>query len=406
MKDRLFLEILKTALCGEQMPCDTQISCEEMDEIIRLSQLHKMLPMVYDSLYPICPYEDAMQEEIRRCSKLLVMQQTIREESFLRVYKALQEKGLEPIVVKGAVCRSLYPKPELRPSADEDLFIKAEEAEAYDTALTSLGFRKQEKRSEDYYETSYFSDEGLHIEVHTSLFSTQSDYFLKWNELFSGAEDTAVHIEAGSVLVRTLSPTDHLLFLILHALKHFIHSGVGIRQVCDIMMFAQHYGDTLDWNYVCSKLYSLGAEKFTAGVFAIGTKYLGFDEKKSRYPHKLKRLRVKEELLLRDILCAGVYGGSTMSRRHSGSVTFSAVQGKSKSFIFRLFPRAKDLDRRYKYAQDRPLLLPVAWIHRMADYLAQVSKKEENTPLEALRTGKERLELLRSFGLLSEEQRN
>lgn len=403
MADRLFLEILKASLRGEQMPCDVQISCEEMDEIIRLSQLHKLLPMVYDCVYRICPYEDAVQDEIRRGSKLLVLQQTLREESFLRVYEALQKRGLEPIVVKGMVCRSLYPKPELRSSADEDLLIKAEEAEAYDKALTEMGLRKQESPRENYYETSYFSDEGLHIEVHTSLFSAESDYFLKWNELFSQVQDTAVYIKSDSGCVRTLSPTDHLLFLILHAMKHFVHSGVGIRQVCDIIMFAQHYGDAIDWDYVCEQLSLLRAEKFAAGVFAIGIKHLGFEEKKSRYPQKLKKVRVNAEVLLRDILCAGVYGGSTMSRRHSGSITFSAVQGKKKRLIFRLFPGIKDLDRRYKYAQACPVLLPVAWIHRIFDYLTQVSKKEGNTPTEALKTGRERLELLRSFGLLPKE---
>lgn len=35
-----------------------------------------------------------------------------------------------------------------------------------------------------------------------------------------------------------MNASDHLFYLICHALKHFYHSGFGIRQVCDILLFA------------------------------------------------------------------------------------------------------------------------------------------------------------------------
>ncbi len=402
MTDKLFLEILKTALRGGQMPCNMQISCEDMDEIIRLSELHKVLPMIFDSVYPVCPYDEAMQEGLRRRVRLMVMQQTLRTQRFLELYKKLQLDGLEPVVVKGIICRSLYHNPDFRPSADEDLLISSDSSELYDKALTGLGFRQQEKRSESYYETSYFSDDGMHLEVHTSLFSTEIEYFHMFNTVFEGAQDRAVYTEIDSVNIRTLSPTDNLLFLILHSLKHFVHSGVGIRQVCDIIMFAENYGEEIDWTRAVSELKKIGAERFAAGLFCIGEKYLGFHKSKSRYPQELQELYTENEILLGDILCAGVYGSSSMSRRHSGGITMSAVQGDNNSLAHRLFPSGKNLDSRFEYAKKNSLLLPVAWVHRIMKYMTEVDKKGENTPSETLRTGRERIELLRGLGLLPE----
>ena len=53
--------------------------------------------------------------------------------------------------------------------------------------------------------------------------------------------------------------TDHLLYLILHALKHFLYSGFGIRQVCDIALFSERYRDEIDWSRVKTELQSVSA---------------------------------------------------------------------------------------------------------------------------------------------------
>lgn len=404
MAETLFLQILKTALRGEKLPCDSEISSDDMDYIVRLSELHRVLPLVFDCVYPVCPYEESRQAELRRRTKLLVMQQTVRTEAFLNLYRELQKKGLEPVVVKGIICRSIYPNPDFRFSADEDMLILSEESAVYDEALRSLLLRPQQKRSESYYETSYFSDEGLHIEVHTSLFSTEISYFDEFNSIFENLQGKTDYIQIEDVKIRTLTPTYHLLFLILHALKHFVHSGVGIRQVCDMIMTAQHYGKEIDWDVLVKELEKIGAEGFAAGVFAIGEKYLGFDMNSCGYPEKLKELDIDEKVLLRDILCAGVYGGATMSRRHSGGVTLSAVEGEKSGLAHRLFPKRENLDSRYDYAKKNPLLLPAAWIHRIINYMGEVDAKEGNTPSEAIRTGKLRISLLKELGILPENK--
>jgi hypothetical protein len=45
-----------------------------------------------------------------------------------------------------------------------------------------------------------------------------------------------------------------------------------------------------------------------------------------------------------------------------------------KSLLSILFPSLNDLDKFYRYAKKRPVLLPVAWIHRMFHSHRNISK--------------------------------
>ena len=59
----------------------------------------------------------AVRAFLRREAMLSVMAQVRAADAFTRRYAALEQAGLTPLVVKGAVCRGLYPKPDLRPSS-------------------------------------------------------------------------------------------------------------------------------------------------------------------------------------------------------------------------------------------------------------------------------------------------
>ena len=49
-----------------------------------------------------------------------------RTQAFAAVYQDLLIQGIRPVVVKGLVCRELYPSPEQRISGDEDLLLDPE----------------------------------------------------------------------------------------------------------------------------------------------------------------------------------------------------------------------------------------------------------------------------------------
>ena len=401
--DEIFLQILRKALHNEQLCGLEFMQDHEWSKIIQLAEIHNLLPLVYQVIYDhaIMKQMEGLRREVRH----LVTLQAMKTDEFLRLYSRLTEQDCKPLVVKGLICRNLYPTPDLRFSADEDILISKEQYDACHQLLVEAGLSTEledSQRLKDYEVPYHKKDGALYIELHKSLFPPESDAYGDWNRFFEGAEKRAVEIDG----VWTLCHTDHLFYLICHAFKHFLHSGFGIRQVCDIVMFANAYGKQVDWQQIYQNCCEIHAEHFAAALFKIGQKYLTFDPEQAAYPDVWKNIEIDETNMLEDLLSSGVYGGSTMSRKHSSNMTLEAVsadkQGRKAGVSLKnsLFPSAKSLESRYPYLKNHPYLLPCAWFSRILKYGWEQKGKANNSAVESLKIGSERVELLREYKVI------
>lgn len=399
----LFLQAVAAALENEQVDWDEEISREEWNAVMNLAEMHRVLPMVYQAVYacPAAQRADRPTMAYYRAGALqMVVAQTRKTAEFLPLLQSLHDAGVEPLVVKGITCRMLYPNPDHRLSADEDVLIPPENLEFCHQVMTRLGFSTQDAGS-GAYELPYIRQDGmLYVEIHKSLFPSESAAYGDLNRFFERSRSRAV-VENG---IPTLCPTDHMLYLLCHTFKHFVHSGFGLRQVCDLILFANHHGQDIDWAYVLDSCRQIRAEQFAAGLFRIGWRYLNFSLEDSRYPIQWQAIYVDEEQLLEDILQAGVYGSADRDRLHSSNITLSAVsaqkQGRSNAgaLLKMVFPSVKELEKKYPYLKNRPLLLPVAWTERLFQY-----GKEKTSAVDSIRIGNDRIELLKRYGVLDKE---
>lgn len=400
--DSLFLRILKAALEGECLTDAGDVTKAQWDEIFRMAEAHKVIPLVYQAAYDRMDPDAAAR--IRSRVRKMVMLQALKTHEFLQLIHKMREAGCEPIVVKGLVCRNLYPQPDLRPSSDEDILIPEDQFADCCRVLREFGMDTDipEDKWPEYFEVTFQKkDSPLYLEVHKSLFSPQSEAYGHWNCFFENARECAIR----DAEVLTLSDTDHLFYLLCHAFKHFIHSGFGIRQVCDIVLYANKKGQSVDWKQVYDNCCKIRAEYFAAALFRIGERYLGFDPVKAGYPAFWHELPAEETDMLMDLLSAGVYGSATKSRVHSSNLTLNAVsadrQGRrGKGLKTSLFPSAQDLSGRYPYLEKRPWLLPVAWTGRILSYLKETGKTRDNSAAQSLQIGRERIELLRKYRVI------
>ena len=397
----LFLQALSAALKNEYVPWDHPLSRNEWEEILSLAEAHRVLPMVFQAVYA-CPAAKLADKRLmsfyRSCAIQMVALQTWKSAEFHPLLQALQEAGIQPLVVKGVTCRELYPNPDHRLSSDEDVLIDPEQFAACHRVLTEFGLTTRDPDS-DSYEIGYVRpDSSLYVEIHRSLFPEEHTAYGDMNRFFTDVRSRAVQQRG----VPTLHPTDHMLYLLCHAFKHFLHSGFGVRQVCDLILYANAYGSQIDWNYILTCCREIRAEQFAAGLFRIGWKYFGFSLEQSRYPLQWQAIYVDETFLLEDILQAGVYGSADKDRLHSSSLTLHAVsnqkQGTSGSIFKTLFPSARDMEGKYPYLKDKPMLLPIAWTDRILKY----SKSTAN-PTDSIRIANNRIQLLKKYGVLDNE---
>ena len=402
-----FLAILKASLNRERLQLNDRLSREQWEALFRLASIHKVLPLVYEAVSDLpelagdCPELADLRPQVRR----QVMVQAMRTAEFLELNDKLQEAGLKPLVVKGLVCRQLYRQPDCRPSSDEDVLIPAEEFARCHQVLSDFGMETDV--SKEAWELPYRkAGSPLYIELHKHLFPPESDAYGDLNRFFLDAHLRAITVEIQGHKVYTMGHTDHLFYLICHAFKHFLHSGFGIRQVCDILLYANAYGREVDWMQIRENCRAIRAERFAAAMFAVGIRYLGFVPAEAAYPEAWQAVEVDALPLLQDLLSGGIYGSADMSRKHSSNITLEAVtaqkQGKRArgAIAASLFPPRKQLEGRYTYLKRSPWLLPVAWCSRLWAYGAQRKMDGHDQSVHALKTGKARVELLRSYGIL------
>ena len=397
---KLLLEGLSCALRGESVSWQPG-AVSSWPALRRLAAAHSVLPLLAHAVWdsPAAASDPAAVKSLCARARQLVISQARRTADFLLLYRELQRHGLRPVVMKGIICRSLYPCPEQRPSVDEDLLVAPDAFMACHELLLSLGFRlaEQDVSVETESEVSYRHPvTQLYLEVHRSPFPPESAAYGDFNALFSDSLEKAVPFPCLGTTLYTLPPTDHLLFLICHAHKHFLHSGVGIRQLCDIGMFAERYRGEIDWPRVYRDCAAYRIEYIAAAFFRIAEKHLGFS-----MPAVFSGLQLDEMPLLEDILAGGLYGTEDEDRLRSGTLTLDAVaaerQGrKRRGLLATLFPPSSTLATRFPYLRKRPWLLPLAWLQRAVGYL----KKKELSAGSSIRIGEQRIAMLKQYHVI------
>ena len=390
-----FLYIAKSAISGGDLPAEKV----DWPAIFALANQQKLLPILFEAVrkMPAAGENAALFAVTKQQVIAQVLHQTMRTSEFADLYQKFRAAGLHPVVVKGQLCSRLYPLKDHRISADDDLYIPDAEFMACHEQLLANGLTTDTPADElpTADEVSYTKEGSpLYIELHRHLFDSAEDAHDELNHFFTDINP----VEMDGFLA--MPPHEHLLYLILHAYKHFVRSGIGLRQFCDIGLWARAYHVEIDWQRLHEQCESVHAATFAAAAFRIARDYLGID---FDLPTPWDG-GIDVEPLLHDSLCGGVYGSNDLTRLHSSTVTLNAVKasrtGEKSSVLRTVFPKREYLERRYPYLKKRPYLLPVAWVQRIAHYASEKQSGADNSASGSIKLGKERIELMKRYGIM------
>ena len=390
-----FLHIAKSAISGVDLPAEKV----DWPAIFTLANQQKLLPILFEAV----PTTPAAEENVALFAVTKqqvigqVLNQTVRSAEFSDLYHKLRSAGLHPIVVKGQLCSRLYPLKDHRISADDDLLIPDGEFMACHEQLLANGLTTDTPADElaSADEVSYTKEGSpLYIELHRHLFDSSEDAHDELNSFFADLQ--AAEIDG----FLAMPPHEHLLYLILHAYKHFVRSGIGLRQFCNIGLWAWEYHDEIDWQRLHDQCAAVHAATFAAAAFRIARDYLGIGFDLSAPWDE----NIDVEPLLHDTLCGGVYGSNDLTRLHSSTVTLNAVKasrkGRKSTVLRTIFPEKTYLESRYPYLKKRPYLLPVAWVQRLAHYAGEKKTGADNSASGSIKLAKERIELMKRYGIM------
>ena len=404
-KDALdFMRILKYVIHSEKEAILPQLEQPiGWDVLTKISKEHNIFPLFYEGACQFSEYRngDDYEEDINIVITM-IGQQIKKTERFLKLYRAFLEEDLHPIVMKGLICRQLYGKnAEKRPSGDEDILVRKEDFYKIKGVMEAQGFvcskpdvtmaQLDQLQDVGFYENNI----GFLIEVHTNIMGHTNEMRTKMGECFKDVFEHTRTVEIRNVPITTMSHTEHFLFLVLHAFKHFSLSGVGVRQMLDILLYQSTYEQEIDWESVKAALEENHALGYLGDLQFIGEQYLGF-ELGTRYE------TCSPEGLLQDMMEVGVFGKHDDSDILAARINLNVKQGENPGVLAWIrmgFPPVRYMITEAPHLKEKPWLLPVEWLKRWGRFFKKARKHGGNFMLDSMKKSQKRMELLKKYGL-------
>ncbi len=219
---------------------------KQWNELYRLASLQGILAIVWDGLQKLPP-ELQPPRELRLRWAYNVEQIERRYENQRRAASRLAElfaaEGIRTVVLKGLAVGALYPVPAHRPCGDLDCFLCGD----YERGNRLAEIAGAEVKR-DFYKHSHIVFRGLTVENHQFCTAIRGSRRAKDFERYLQrllAMRPLEHLPDSSLLV---PPADfNALFLIKHALSHFLTEGISLRHLCDWAVFIDREGANVDW---------------------------------------------------------------------------------------------------------------------------------------------------------------
>lgn len=188
---------------------------------------------------------------------------------------------------------------------------------------------------------------------------------------------------------QTLGYTDHLIFLTLHMVKHFIRSGMSVRMIIDAALFFAANKDMIDTERYWQILKTLHYDIVLCCVFGIMLDTCCFT--RSDFPMLPKENPEGTSWILRDLEAGGNMGIKEQKRildmyeytrqmllrsRKPWQYRLYILKHKLRSAWHQMFPDRERLEALYPEVKTAGFMGPVFRLHRMFAY-----------PLHKLRSG-------------------
>lgn len=396
---RLFAKLLSACVFGngkieetENINWDFVFSCAVKNDVLPL-------------LLPAFRQNGGMKAEnlaaVEKRASRDAYKETKKESYATKLLNALKAENITVVVLKGLAYKSLYPYPELRKMSDLDLLVPEGSLEKVYEIAKNVGNVTDDK------EVHHFTiGSTLNVETAVNLYPDRAnslfDEYLINDEISS---DAFCKFSFYDDEFYTLSPTHNLLYCAYHMFKHFVFGGVGARQMCDFALLISEFKGEIDWRYVWVQSHKAKMTKFVYSLVRIADVFFGVDVFSV---YETCSERVDDETVGEvwcDMLEGGVFGVSAHEREIARSIVFRKIRqrngGESYSGLRAVFPPLSYMQREFPYVNSIPVLLPIAWIHRLVKFVFKrlFKRGEFNVISKAKKSAEKRLKIMNKLDI-------
>lgn len=201
-------------------------------------------------------------------------------EGVVSIKRLFETRKIQYIVVKGQAVASYYSEPLRRQPGDVDYYCdKANFDKSIKVVQECWGVEPKQGGSNKHV---HYEKNGVTFEGHfllTTLYNKKKDAY--WDKIL--VEDEGAKVVIDNDVVRTLSPTLHVLFIFLHLFHHLLELGVGLRQFCDMAVMLHHCHSEIDFETLRKHLNAFGLEKAYRACGSLLVYNLGLTEHELGY---------------------------------------------------------------------------------------------------------------------------
>lgn len=343
--------------------CKEKPNTENADshQLFALAKQHSVVGIVAYTMDKFDLFEnDEVRQKFMHEYDRTVMNMLSREVNAMRLCAELNSLGIDHILFKGMMVSAAYPIPSLRTYGDIDMVIREKDTDKLCEFMKTKGFIHS---LTDAGVVNAFHKTKEHYECHKNLNVSN----LKDKSYFENLWDNAVSEDNHTY---RFEHNFHLCYLITHLEKHVYGSGAGLRMYLDIVLYAQKYKESLDWEKVRETLTSLGLGEYLNTLLYVCSKWFGMS-----IPSWVKPMDENVYAQMCDFTFAGgVFGDQSAEKNAEDALRHSMADGKKNArfrfLLQRVFPPFSELVRLYPKYTGKPYLAPVAWINHVVRFFS------------------------------------
>ncbi len=319
--EHLFLQLLKPAIWDHQVDTSLfhNLTLETWLEIEAIAQKQSVLGLVANKILELP--KDCLPPRDMRLRLLLKIQMI--EQLNKKLNQALAElkadydkEGFPFVLIKGQSLAYYYPNPLLRSSGDIDVYLYKEgDYERANKWTKASGYRLQGSAS---YEQLYWRGK-VAVENHLLLIDYGREKYDKAlaNLLAPFIRDNAfARLELEGHSYEVLPTELNAVYIFIHILHHFSYLGIGLRQICDWLIFLKHHIKVIDLERFYQMAESLDLLRPMKLFALMGVRHLGAKAEDLPFdlPKDKKSARLAD-LILEDVFYGGNFGFENFTGR-------------------------------------------------------------------------------------------
>lgn len=276
--NELFFELIQVALgvrvCLSRTPSET-----EWGELYNIAKKQSLVGICFAGVQKLVNLQQEPPEMLYltwmgMAAKIQQRNEAVNKQC-VELQNRLGEENVSACILKGqGVAQLYYPHLRgLRQSGDIDVYVDLDCENAYELACKLA--RGKVKFEYKHFPVAVYQD--TEVELHyipEILFNPWRMNKLKsWYKEMN--TNCFVECEYG---FNTPSPQFNIVFILLHAYRHLVAGGIGLRQLMDYYFVLQTASDNVSKSNINETLRALGLQKFASGVMWIMKDVFGLDE--------------------------------------------------------------------------------------------------------------------------------